>query len=46
MNDLEQRLRNKIIALETQNKAFAKRLTEFRKATLIQRLIMAWKGEV
>lgn len=46
MNDLESRLRNKIMALEKQNKVFMKRLSDFRSATLWERLVMAWKGEV
>jgi hypothetical protein len=46
MKDLEERLRNKIFALENQNKVFMARITAFREATLWQRLVMAWKGEV
>lgn len=46
MNDLESRLRNKIMALEKQNKVFMKRLSDFRSATLWERLVIAWKGEL
>lgn len=45
-NEVEIRLRNKIMALEKQNKVFMKRLSDFRSATLWERLVMAWKGEV
>lgn len=46
MNDLEQRLRNKISAAENQAKCFKDRLDAFRHAPLWQRLLMALKGEV
>ena len=46
MNDLEQRLRNKIAAAERQANAFKARLDAFRQATLWERLVMAWRGEV
>jgi len=46
MTDLEQRLRNKINALENQNKVFMERLYRFRDATLWERLLMAWRGEL
>ena len=46
MTDLEQRLRNKITAVERQANAFKTRLDTFRQAPLWQRLMMAWKGEV
>lgn len=45
-NEVEIRLRNKISALEKQNKMFMERLSNFRNATLWERLVMAWKGEV
>lgn len=44
--DQKERMRNKIFALEKQNKAFTDRIHGFRNATLWQRLVMAWKGEV
>lgn len=45
-NDIEIRLRNKISAIENQNRAFLDRINAFRNATLWERLIMAWKGEL
>lgn len=42
--DIERRLRNKMIALEVQNKHFIKKLHAFHDATLWERLRMAWRG--
>lgn len=44
MTDLEVRLRNKIRAMEVQNRAFQERIRGFVKAPLWARLVMAWKG--
>lgn len=40
------RLRNKVFALEKQNMVFYQRLRAFNQATLWERLVMAWKGEL
>jgi hypothetical protein len=45
-NEAEQRLRNKIFAVEKQNKCFMDRLRTFNQATLWERLVMAWKGQI
>lgn len=44
-NDLD-RLRNKIRAIENQNKAFYERLVSFNTAPLWKRLVIALKGSV
>lgn len=48
MNDetLYPRLRNKIFALEQQNKAFFVRIRNFKDAPLWRRLVIALKGEL
>lgn len=43
---LEARLRNKVFALEQQNKVFYTRLRNFKDAPLWRRLVIAWKGEL
>lgn len=44
--DLEYRLRNKINAAENQANRFRERLEAFRTASLWQRLLMAWRGDL
>lgn len=42
--DIERRMRNKMQALEVQNKHFQDKFLTFRDATLWERLRMAWRG--
>ena len=42
--DIERRMRNKMQALEVQNRHFQEKLFAFRDATLWERLRMAWRG--
>ena len=42
--DIELRLRNKIRALEVQNRHFQDKFLAFRDATVLSDLLMAWRG--
>ena len=44
--DIERCMWNKMKALGVQNKHFQDKLLAFRDATLWERLVMAWKGEL
>ncbi len=46
MTELEFRLRNKIMAMEKQNRCFQERLQRFKDASLWERLKLAWRGEL
>ncbi len=46
MSHLQDRLRNKIFALEKQNMTFHNRIQGFIKAPLWKRLMMAWAKEI